>query len=308
MFALVVHGGAGVWPAERQDDALAGVAAAVEAGMGLLRGGGTALDAVTAAVTLLEDDPVFNAGTGSVLCLDGEVEMDAGVMVGDDLRCGGVACLKRVRNPVQVARKVMEVTDHVLLAGEGAFLFARALGFTDHDPITAQRREQWAHLRRALLAGQDADRARLRALLNVYPDLAGGTVGAVAVDGGGSIAAATSTGGVALQLPGRIGDTPIPGAGNYASGWAGASATGTGELMLRLQTAKSVCDRVASGQTVEQAVHGAVGELTDRFGPLAGLVALDRSGAIGIAHATPTMPHAYASERQPRVRAAMRLG
>lgn len=284
-YAIVVHGGCGRWAAADTAAALAGVRAAVVAGRAVLAGGGTALDAVCAAVVALEDDPLFNAGTGSVLNRDGAVEMDASVMTGRELRAGGVAAIGRVRNPVLVARKVMEATPHVLLAGPAATAFARAHGFADYDPVTR------ASLRRF----------RLQAAAGMP-----GTVGAVALDAAGTLSAATSTGGVSLKLPGRVGDSPIPGAGNYATAHAAASATGNGELMMRTLAAKTVCDLVAAGRTAQAAAGAAVRALPIRDGESGGMIALDARGRIGIAMRGGVMPHAWASAGAARVRARLR--
>jgi len=145
--ALMAHGGAGSWRPGSEQDAIDGMHDAVEAGRSVLRGGGTALDAVCATVVKLEDNPIFNAGTGAVLNYDGFCELDASVMVSRDARVGAVAALQRVKNPILVARKVMEETDHVMLAGEGAQRFARVMGFGDHDPVTAARKADWADKR-----------------------------------------------------------------------------------------------------------------------------------------------------------------
>ncbi|MGE0082383.1 MAG: isoaspartyl peptidase/L-asparaginase family protein [Thiohalomonadaceae bacterium] len=298
MYAIVVHGGAGVCGGVHVEPALQGVRRAAAAGRAMLAQGGSALDAVIAAVMVLEDDPAFNAGTGSVLNLDGEAEMDAGVMVSAGLRTGNVAALRRVRNPVAVARAVMEQTDHVLLAGEGALCFARALGFADHDPIIPERRAGWARARKAMQERGDAYLPRLHDLLARHPELPAGTVGAVALDVHGHIAAATSTGGVTLKLPGRIGDTPLPGAGNYATANAGVSATGKGELMMRFVTAAAVCARAADGG-IQRAIDGVLADMRDSVGEDAGIIGLDRHGRVGVGHLTPAMPHAWAVEEQP---------
>lgn len=297
MYAIVVHGGAGSCPPHQEAPLLEGVRAAVEAGKALLARDGTALDAVIAAVVAMEENPLFNAGTGSVLNLEGEAEMDAGVMCGEALRTGNVAALRRVRNPVLVAKAVMEGTDHLLLAGEGALRFARALGFPDYDPVTAPRREGWRRAREGLMRHGDPYLGRLKSLLSDHPDFPGGTVGAVALDGQGHLAAATSTGGVTLKLPGRIGDTPIPGAGNYASPLGGASATGKGELMMRYLTTKAVCDRIATGADAQAAVDQVLAGMAAEVGSDVGLIALDRRGRFGIGHLTHAMPHAFASDR-----------
>ncbi len=282
-YGLVVHGGAGAWDAAVRDDALRGVCAAAAVARGILAAGGAAVDAVVAAVVALEDEPLFNAGTGACLNLDGEAEMDAQVMMGEGLRAGAVAALGRVRNPVLVARKVMEETEHVMLAGTGALRFARAMGFADHDPVTGRARARW--------------RDRL--------DERGGTVGAVAVDRQGRFAAATSTGGVSLKLPGRVGDTPVPGAGNYATSCAAASATGHGELMLRCLATKRVCDCIERGLCAQAAVDRVLAEMAATVGADAGLIAVDREGRTGVAHATPQMPFAYVREGDPDLTAAI---
>lgn len=307
MYAIIVHGGAGAWEKEQEAAALEGVRRAVQAGREVLAGGGMALDAVVAAVVALEDDPTFNAGTGSALNLDGEAEMDAGVMVGQGLRSGNVAALKRVKNPVLVARKVMEETDHVLLAGEGALRFARAMGFPDHDPVTAERLADWRKKRDAMLRGEDRYLPRQRELLRACPGLACDTVGAVALDANGGLAAATSTGGLSLKLAGRIGDSPIPGAGNYADLRAAVSATGRGELMVRFLAAKTVCDLAAGGRSAQRAVDEALARMAAEVGDDVGIIALDGEGRIGVGHRTPAMPHAYAVEGRDELVAAMRV-
>lgn len=299
-YAIALHGGAGNWDPADVPRALSGLREALRAGLDILQREGPALDAVVASVALLEDNPAFNAGTGSVLNLEGEAEMDAAVMAGDTLGCGAVACIRRVKNPVLIARKVMEETGHVLLAGDGALRFARASGFSDHDPVTPERRRSWRELRAAALANQQNPCARLAPL-----PASGGTVGAVALDAEGRLAAATSTGGITLKLPGRVGDTAIPGAGNYADRHAAVSATGHGELMLRVLTAKAVCDRVAAGQSAQQALDAVLAEMRQTVGDAAGIVAVDSRGRVGIVHGTPFMPHAYAGSAFSGIVAAM---
>lgn len=306
MFAIVVHGGAGSCPPAEEETALAGVTAAAEAGRRVLVAGGCCLDAVTAAVVVLEDDRHTNAGTGSVLNLDGEAEMDAGVMVGAGLRTGNVAALRRVRNPILVARAVMEQTDHVLLSGAGAERFARALGVPDYDPVIPERREGWRRARDGMERQGDHYLARLRDFLASHAEFPKGTVGAVALDAQGRFAAATSTGGVTLKLPGRIGDSPVPGAGNYATPAGGASATGKGELMLRFLTTRAVCDRIAAGETAPRAIAQVLAQMAATVGSDAGIIALDAAGRIGAGHLTATMPHAFAREGE-EVRALLRV-
>lgn len=286
-WAIAVHGGAGEWEEGLRDRARAGVSIAVKHGGSLLHEGASALDAVTAAVVVLEDDPLFNAGTGSVLNRDGEVEMDASVMTGHDLGFGAVAAIRRVRNPVLVARCVLERSAHALLAGEGAVVFARAHGFGDYDPITSEARAAYRRARTGLRLG---------------------TVGAVALDAEGRLAAATSTGGMLLKLPGRVGDTPVPGAGTYATEHAAVSATGKGELTMRFVAAKSICDLVASGVHVQEAIGRVLVRMRDTVGGDAGFISVGRDGSIGIDHGTPHMAAAWWTSEQREIVATMRRG
>jgi L-asparaginase / beta-aspartyl-peptidase len=281
MAAILVHGGAGRWEAADRTLAVAGVARAAAVAWGVLAAGGGALDAVVEAVVCLEDDPLFNAGTGSVLNSLGEVEMDASVMAGETLAAGGVACVQRVRNPVLVARRVLQATDCVLLAGAAATAFAREQGFAEHDP----------GLPRAARAGQG-----------------GGTVGAVAVDDAGRLAAATSTGGREGKRPGRVGDSPVPGAGNYADACAAVSATGWGEQMLRYVTAKDVAARIARGAAPQRALREALDDMARRFGEPIGAIAIDAHGNLGIVHGTEAMPHAWRRGGEPGVTSQFAAG
>ncbi len=293
--ALIAHGGAGSWRPGSEEDALQGLGCAVGLGQAILLAGGSALDAVCATVVALEDNPIFNAGTGAVLNYDGACELDACLMEGVGQRVGAVAALRGVRNPILVARKVMEETDHVMLAGDGAQRFARAMGFGDHDSVTPARLADWKE-KRAALDREATDRTlRLRHFLKDHPEYAGGTVGAVAVDSHGVLAAATSTGGMTLKLAGRVGDSPIPGAGNYASRHAAASATGTGEFVLRLLTTRALADDVERGAPLDEAMGKALGELGREFDADVGLIAVDRAGNPMAMHRTRDMPHAWFS-------------
>jgi|SRR5581483_2821656 len=286
-WVVLVHGGAGQWSTQDETQALSGVRAAVDRAVQVLARGASALDAAVSAVVALEDHPMFNAGTGCVLNRDGEAEMDASVMSGETLRCGGVAAIRRVRNPVRVAQAVMEKTPHVLLAGEGAQRFAREQGFEDYDPVTPRARERW----------------RDRKAANAPP----GTVGAVVLDTAGRLAAATSTGGVALKLPGRVGDSPIPGAGNYADAFAACSATGHGELMMRMLATKALCDRVAGGHSPQDAVDRQLAEMARAVGSECGFILVARDGRIGVGHGTASMPHAWRDEADQETQARMRV-
>ena len=304
--ALIAHGGAGSWRPGSEDEAVEGMRAAVEAGRRMLLAGATALDAVCATVVMLEDNPIYNAGTGAVLNFDGYCELDASVMESAGRRLGSVVALQRVKNPVLVARKVMEETDHAMLAGEGAQRFARALGFGDHDPVTAARRADWQDKRKRLDEVLGKRSMRVRRFLRDHPEYAGGTVGAAAVDAKGVLAAATSTGGVTLKLAGRVGDSPLPGAGNYASHHVAASATGTGEYVMRTLAARTVSERVEAGASLEEAMREVMDLLGAEFDADVGLVAVDRSGAAVARHRTADMPHACFTGSAPVV-ARMRV-
>jgi beta-aspartyl-peptidase (threonine type) len=280
--AIVVHGGAGavgddVWNAHRD-----GVGRAVAAGWDVLTRNGSALDAVETAVALLEDEPIFNAGTGSVLCRDGSVEMDAAVMDGRGLDVGAVTLVRRVKNPVRLARRVMG-SEHVLLAGEGAEAFAREKGIAlcpPEDLVTSRQREKLATwlARRA----QGAD-----------PDAAADTVGAVAVDRGGNIAAACSTGGTRGKRSGRVGDSPIAGAGLYADNRVGAAtATGVGEAILRVGLSRNAVLGLPDA-SAQDAAWLAVRSFEDRVGGRGGVIVLSRDGSIGYAFNTPRMAVAF---------------
>ena len=291
--ALIAHGGAGNWRPGSQADAVAGMREAAARGRAILRAGGTALDAVCATVVALEDNPNFNAGTGAVLNFDGFCELDACVMESGESRVGAVAALQRVRNPILVARKVMEETDHVMLAGEGAQRFARVMGFADHDPVTPARRADWQEKRRDLDAVLGKHGLRMRRFLKEHPEYSGGTVGAVAVDAGGVLAAATSTGGVTLKLVGRVGDSPLVGAGNYASRHVAASATGTGEFVIRSLAGRALSDAMERGATLANALADVMGRLKRDFDADVGMIAVDGAGTPLAMHLTRDMPHAF---------------
>jgi beta-aspartyl-peptidase (threonine type) len=293
--ALIAHGGAGSWRPGSEQDAVVGMRDAVEAGRSILKGGGTALDAVCATVVKLEDNPIFNAGTGAVLNFDGFCELDASVMVSRESRVGAVAALQRVKNPILVARKVMEETDHVMLAGEGAQRFARVMGFGDHDPVTEARKADWADKRARVDEVLGKHNLRMRRFLQDHPEYAGGTVGAVAVDQDGVLAAATSTGGVTLKLVGRVGDSPLAGAGNYASRYVAASATGTGEYVIRALAARAISDAMERGAGVDRAVADVLDRMRRDFDADVGMIAVDASGTPVARHLTRDMPHAFFS-------------
>ena len=296
--ALIVHGGAGAWRPGSDDDAIAGTTAAVAAGRKILEAGGSALDAACAAAVVLEDNPIFNAGTGAVLNFDGFVELDACVMLSDKNQIGSVSGLQRVKNPILVARQVMEVTDHVMLTGEGAQRFARVMGHADHDPVTAARRADWEQKKKTLEIGvgtAGSGAMRIREFLRSHPEYAGGTIGAVALDANGVLCAATSTGGVTMKMVGRVGDTPLPGCGTYASKLAASSATGTGEYVIRALACRQISDNVEKGMTLQAAINAVLDGLGRDFDADVGFIGIDAQGNAVGAHRTPHMPHAYFS-------------
>lgn len=289
MASIVVHGGCGRTKTE-VETRQRGLESAADAGWAVLARGGSALDAVEAAVIVLEDDPVFNAGTGAVLNFDGEVETDASVMTSDGAQ-GAVAAVHGVRNPVRLARAVLERTDHLLLVGPGAERFARMCGLPQADLVTPERRERWkairTRLKKDLRVHDDLPELRfwkrLEPLLQAYlaSDEEGrhGTVGAAAADDQGRLAAATSTGGIWFKLPGRVGDTPVIGAGTYASRFGAASATGHGEGIMRLHLTRYAVDLMESMDAqaaVDRAIAHARQERVE-----CGLIAVDLRGGVG---------------------------
>ena len=269
--------------------------AAAAAGRSILMGGGSALEAVCATVVKLEDNPIFNAGTGAVLNFDGFCELDACVMESRESRVGAVAALQRVKNPILVARKVMEETDHVMLAGEGAQRFARVMGFGDHDPVTPARRADWADKRAHVDEVLGKHSLKMHRFLREHPEYAGGTVGCVAVDNDGILAAATSTGGVTLKLVGRVGDSPLAGAGNYASRTVAVSATGTGEYVIRTLAGRAVSDAMERGAPLERAMNDVLDRMRRDFSADVGLIAVDGAGTPLARHLSRDMPHAWFS-------------
>lgn len=284
--AIVVHGGAGAIAAERHARVADGCAAAAELGYAILAAGGRALDAVQAAVRALEDDPELNAGTGAVLNRDAAVELDASIMDGATLAIGGVAALPDIKNPIDVARAILDDGEHVLLAGTGAQRFAAERGIpavSAESLMTERTRARWweEHLRRQGLS----DAAPVPA--------EGGTVGAVALDAAGHVAAATSTGGINYKRAGRVGDTPLPGCGTWADDLGGAaSATGDGEAIIRVTLCRALVDRLARGEPAEAAAAAVLDELVRRGRGTGGVIAVDPRGHVVAAHASPTMSFA----------------
>ena len=296
--ALIVHGGAGAWRPGSDNDAILGTTSAVAAGRKILEAGGSAIDAACAAAIVLEDNPIFNAGTGAVLNFDGFVEMDACVMVSDAAKIGSVSGIQRVKNPIRVARQVMEETDHVMLTGDGAQRFARVMGHADYDPITADRKADWQDKKTKLQIAIGADgrgAMKIRAFLMSHPEYAGGTIGAVALDSSGVLCACTSTGGVTMKLVGRVGDTPLPGCGTYASKFAASSATGTGEYVIRALACRQISDNVEKGMSLKASIDAVLDGLGRDFDADVGFIGIDSHGNAVGAHRTPHMPHAWFS-------------
>ncbi len=271
---LVVHGGAGKVAPDLVHPRLAGVQHAALVGWRVLSGGGTAVEAVEQAVRVLEDDPAFNAGRGACLNRDGEVELDASIMDGRDLMAGAVGAVQRIANPVSLARAVMQAGRHVLLVGEGAERFAAEVGIkasASEMLVTERQRARWAGLQVA--KAEDP-----------------GTVGAVARDQAGHLAAATSTGGLPFKAPGRVGDSALIGCGTYADDRLGAaSCTGHGEAIIRLVLAKTALEFLRMAEEPMDAARRAVELLTAWTGGEVGIILIDHHGRIGHAKNTPQM-------------------
>ena len=277
-FALVIHGGAGTLSrdaitAEVEAEIRADLERALDAGEAILAGGGASLDAVVAAVKVLEDSPHFNAGHGSVFTHEGHVEMDASIMHGPSRSAGAVAGLRTVRNPIDLARRVMEDSPHVMLIGEGAERFAAERGIERVDPDYFRTERRWQQL-------QDV-RAREQAQAALPPESRYGTVGAVALDARGELAAATSTGGMVNKRWGRVGDVPVLGAGTWAEAGCAVSATGWGEYFIRLGVGHEVCGRMRlGGQALAEAADEVILKDLPALGGDGGVIALDAEGRL----------------------------
>jgi beta-aspartyl-peptidase (threonine type) len=333
---IIVHGGAGAQPADDVEEIRDAMRDAVLAGWTRLRDGTTALDAVEAAVRVLEDHPQFNAGYGAVLTTAGAVELDASIMEGDRLTCGAVAAVSGVANPISLARRILEDGRHVLLVATGALEFARAHAIPLCDPqalITDRQRQRFLDRQRLSSQGGSAGAisgppqikmdgpkaepaeghgagAPSSAGAQKWPprspnplserDVSSGTVGAVALDARGTVAAATSTGGTAGQLPGRVGDSALIGCGTYAdSTIGGVSCTGTGEAIIRTVLGRRALDLLKEADDPDYAARGAVDILVEEGRGDGGLILLDWRGRMGFATSTPFMPVAWLSPSLP---------
>ncbi len=273
--AIIVHGGAGPIRDESLPARLEGCKAAALAGWTILEQGGSSLDAAEAAVVALEDNPLFNAGTGSTLNSLGKVETDAAIMDGASLRAGAVAGVSGIKNPIKLARRVMEDGRHVMLACEGALLFAREIGFPEVPPeslIAEAERKRWESKH--------------------------GTVGCVALDFAGKLAVATSTGGMFNKLPGRVGDSPLIGCGTYANGFGAVSCTGHGEAIMRLVLAKDAVRSLQEGVEPLIAAQKAIGELEEQLHSAGGIILIDGHGRIGYARNTTHMPVCFIANNE----------
>ena len=304
-WSLAIHGGAGVIERDslspEQDAAYrAALQKALDAGSAVLERGGAALDAVQAAIETMEDDPLFNAGRGAVFTAEGRNELDAAVMNGPDLTAGAVAGLTTTRHPIAAARAVMEQSPHVMLIGPGADAFAASIGLEQVDPSWFFTERRWEGLVKALTeAGQPvpdrpaaAPRPGAQASLPAPPlnEKKFGTVGAVALDSEGRLAAATSTGGMTAKRWGRVGDVPVIGAGTYASNADGCavSATGSGEYFIRSTVARDICRRTADGAVVQAAAEAEIAEVGS-IGGDGGVIVMGADGSVGFAMNTSGM-------------------
>ena len=297
--ALIVHGGAWDIPDEAAEACKSGCHRALAAGWSILHRGGSALDAVEAAIMVLEDNPVFDAGYGSHLNFDGRVECDAIVMNGATLRAGAAATLQRIKNPIQLARKILEHCPHMMLVAEGAERFAKAQGIQLCKPEELVSEAEWAAWQKCKEDTHAAEHHRGHQQ---------GTVGAVAIDASGSLFAGTSTGGTCCKLPGRVGDSPLIGCGCYADSEAGGvSCTGYGEAIMKVVLAKTAVDLLrqraicvdspgassSDTSTANLAAREAVHLFAKRTHATGGLILLDRHGHPGFAFNTPRMAYGY---------------
>jgi L-asparaginase / beta-aspartyl-peptidase len=298
---LVIHGGAWAMPDDMVEAHLHGVNNALASGWRVLERGGSSLDAVEEAVVIMEDDETFDAGRGSFLNRDGKVQLDALIMDGATLRAGGVGCVERLRNPVRAARKILSESPHVYFVAEGAERFAAEHGIAlcknedliipreldrlrEYQAEIARRASQSGSLQESMPDGNDL----------FAPHISHDTVGAVALDREGNVAAATSTGGTLNKAPGRLGDSSLIGCGCYADNLsAAASTTGWGEPIMKLVLAKWAADRVSAGNMPEWSAQEAMNYLQQRVNGHGGIIVLNPEGHFGIAHNTPRMAWAY---------------
>jgi beta-aspartyl-peptidase (threonine type) len=284
-FSLIVHGGAWDIPDVAIADCRVGIRRALEAGRNVLAKNGLALDAVEAAIVVLEDDLTFDAGIGSHLNRDGCVQLDAILMDGVSLKSGAVAAVERIRNPIRLARKILGSSEHMMLAGAGAELFAKENGIPLCEPSELVIERERAAWQRCRASGHNSA---------FHFDRPQGTVGAVARDSRGDLAAGTSTGGTCCKFPGRVGDSPLIGCGCYADSEAGAiSCTGHGEAIMKIVMAKTAAEFLRAGLPAESATRKCVSLLAQRVQSTGGLILLDRYGHAAASFNTPRMAYGY---------------
>jgi L-asparaginase / beta-aspartyl-peptidase len=288
--AIVVHGGAWAIPDDMVEAHTQGVQNALNKGWHVLEGGGSALDAVEAAIVCMEDDETFDAGRGSFLTRDGRVQLDALMMDGATLRAGGIGCVEHIRNPIRASRLVLDKSPHVYFVAEGAERFAQEHGMAlcRNEELVIEREIQ------RLKQAQEKEAAGHPDLTFAGPLSSHDTVGCVALDANGNIAAGTSTGGTLNKAPGRVGDSSLIGCGCYADNLSAASScTGWGEPIMKLVLAKWAADRVRTGGAPDAVVQEAMQYLKNRLNGHGGMILLDQRGRFGIAHNTPRMAWAY---------------
>jgi beta-aspartyl-peptidase (threonine type) len=293
--AIVVHGGAWKIPREIEEFCLKGVEKAARRGFHCLASGGSALDAVETAIKDLEDNSIFDAGIGSVLNAEGNIELDAAIMDGRLLNAGAVAAVREIRHPISLARKVMENSNHVLLVGEGAIKFAKLQNFRRFHGLAVKRElDRWKQLRSKYVRTME------------FSERGADTVGAVAMDIDGNIAAGTSTGGIPFKLPGRVGDSSLIGCGLYAdNSVGGVSATGHGEAIMRMTLSRVVCQYLEKGLNAQKSAERSIELLKRKINGRAGVIVLDKNGEIGVSYSTPKMARAFLVEGMNRPTSSM---
>ncbi len=289
MISFILHGGAWDIPDAMVEDHKNGVRRALEIGWEILSGGGNSIDAVEQAIRYLEDDTTFDAGRGSFVNANGEIELDASIMNGTTFRCGAVAAVQNIRNPISLARLVMDKSEHVLITGMGAIRFARDNGILQcksDELLVGRELQRWKELQR------QNSFSTIDAFRKKFPS---DTVGAVALDQNGVIAAGTSTGGTPNKYPGRVGDSPLIGAGTYAdSEFGGVSCTGWGEAIIKVSLARTVVGNLElNGGDVESAAKSGIERLEKKANGYGGVIVLNKFGNAAVAYNTPRMARAY---------------
>jgi beta-aspartyl-peptidase (threonine type) len=288
---IIVHGGAWDIPSELHSEHLKGIHSVLDTGIRILKKTDSSLLTVLEIIKLFEDNPIFDAGTGSFLNSDGEVEMDAGVMVGSDLSAGAVAAIRNVKHPIEIAEKIRSETQHVMLVGEGAVKFAQENGvqiFPTEDLLVGRERDLYFRLK-------EKKEVRIKSFFEMKK-IGRDTVGAVVINSKGDIIAGTSTGGTPYKLKGRVGDSPLIGSGFYADNLAGgASTTGWGEGIMRMVMAKKAVDLMQNQMPAAEAAKFVIDELHNRIGGDGGIILIDNKGNYGCAYNTPYMARGVAN-------------